>query len=79
MFQSNFPLANVQDFLEGYQNSMNKDDYLKKYATEYRKKPPIINHTEAAVVSVLNKDGLEYCGGAGGGKVKCTSRTPGEH
>ena len=67
MVRSNFPLANVQDFLEGYQNSMNKDDYLKKYATEYRKKPPIIDHTEAAVVSVLNRYRLGYRGEAGGG------------
>ena len=30
MFRSNFPLADVQGFLAGYENSMNKDDYLKK-------------------------------------------------
>ena len=26
IFQSNFPLSDVQDFLAGYQNSMNKDE-----------------------------------------------------
>ena len=31
IFWSNFMLANIQDFLSGYQNSMNKDNYLKKY------------------------------------------------
>ena len=34
IFRSNFTLANVQEFLAGYQNSMNKDDYLKNYAAE---------------------------------------------
>ena len=29
----NFMLAEVQDFLSGYQNSMNKDNYLKNYET----------------------------------------------
>ena len=29
----NFMLANIQDFLSGYQNSMNKDNYLKNYET----------------------------------------------
>ena len=28
---SNFILADAQDFIAGYQNSMNKDNYLKKY------------------------------------------------
>ena len=44
---------------------MNKDDYLKNYATEEKKKPSIIYQIEAAIVSVLNKYGLEYRVGAG--------------
>ena len=67
MFRSNFPLANVQYFLAGYQNSMNKEDYLKNYATEERKKPYIIDQIEATIVSVLNEDGLGYYGVSGGG------------
>ena len=58
MFRSNFLLADVQDFLSGYENVMNKDDYLKKNATEERKKPSSIDHIEASVGSVLNEDGL---------------------
>ena len=65
IFQSKFPLANVQDFLAGYQNAMNKDNYLKNYATEERKKSSIIDQIEATIVSVLFEDGLIYCGGAG--------------
>ena len=65
MFWSKFPLADVQDFLAEYKNTTNKDDYLKNYATEERKKPSIINHIEASILSVLNEDGLGYCGGAG--------------
>ena len=37
MLRSNFLLAGIQDILVGYQNSVNKDDYLKKYATKERK------------------------------------------
>ena len=37
--------------------------------TEYRKKPYIIDHIEAAIVSVLNKDGIRYRGGDRG-KIK---------
>ena len=70
MFRSNFPLADVQNFLAGYQNSMNKEDYLKNYATEERKKPSIIDKIEAGIVSVLNGYGLGYRGGAGGGGKK---------
>ena len=70
IFQSNFMLADVQDFLSVYQNSMNKDDYLKKYATEERKNSSVIDQIEAAIVSVLNEDGLGYRGGAGGGNEK---------
>ena len=33
IFWSNFMLAEAQDFLSGYQNSMNKYNYLKKYET----------------------------------------------
>ena len=64
---SNFPLANVQDFLARYQNTMNKDNYLKNNATKERKNPSIIDYIESAIVSVCNQDGLGYCGGAGGG------------
>ena len=56
----------MQDFLAGYQNAMNKDDYLKNYATEEMKNPYIID--QAAIVSVLRKYGLGYRVGAGGGK-----------
>ena len=66
-FRSNFPMVDVQDFLAGYKNSMKNDDYLKNYATEERKKPSIIDHIEYSIVSVLNKDGFRYRGGAGGG------------
>ena len=58
MFRSNFLMADVQDFLAGYQNATNKDNYLKKYATEESKKPSIVDKIEAAIVSVLNKDVL---------------------
>ena len=34
MFRYNFPMAEVQTFLAGYQDTMNKDDYLKNYAAE---------------------------------------------
>ena len=64
MFRSNFPLADVHELLSGYQNAMNKDNYLKNYATRERNKPSIIDHIEAAIVSVLNKDGLRYRGSA---------------
>ena len=43
---------------------------MEKYATEERKEPYIIDHIEAAIVSVLNKDGIEYCGGYEEGKEK---------
>ena len=33
IFWSNFELAEAQDFISGYQNFMNKDNYLKKYET----------------------------------------------
>ena len=75
IFWSNFPLSDVQDFLAGYQNAMNKGDYLKKYATEEMKNPSIIDQIEAVVVSVLNEGGLGYRGGAGGGG-KGISSTP---
>ena len=39
---------------------------MKNYETEERKKTYIIDQIEAAIVSVLNKDGLRYCGGSGG-------------
>ena len=58
MLQSNFPLADVQDFPSGYKNSMKKENYLKNHATEERKNPSIIDNIEAAIVSVLNKDGI---------------------
>ena len=58
----------MQDFLAGYKNAMNKDDYLKKYATEERKKPYIIDNIEAETVSVLNEDGLRYRGSSWGGR-----------
>ena len=67
MFRSNFPLADVQNFRVVYQNATNKDSYLKNYATEERKKPYIIDQIEAAIVSVLNEDGLGYYGVSGGG------------
>ena len=60
MFQYKFPLADVQDFLAVYQNAMNKDDYLKNYATEERKTPSIIDKIEDTIVSILNKDWLGY-------------------
>ena len=66
IFRSNFPLSDVPDFLAGYQNAMNKDDYLKNYATEDKKKPSIIDQIEAAIVSVLIKYGLGYRVGDGG-------------
>ena len=65
IFRSNFPLSDVQDFLAGYQNAMNKDDYLKNYATEDMNKPYIIYQIEAAIFPVLNKDGIRYPGGYG--------------
>ena len=65
MFRSNFLLAEVQDFLAGYQNVMNKDDYLKNYGTEERNNPSIIDNIKANIVSFFNKDGLGYCGGSG--------------
>ena len=43
IFRSIFPLANVQDFLAGYQNDMNKDGYLKKHATKEINNPSIID------------------------------------
>ena len=58
----------MQDFLAGYQNAMNKDEYLKNYATEEMKNPSIIDQIEAAIVPVLNKYGLGYRVGAGGEK-----------
>ena len=73
IFRSNFPLSDVSDFLAGYQNTMNKDDYLKNYATEEKKKPYIIYQIEAAIVSVLNKYGLGYHVGAGGEKEMAQS------
>ena len=66
IFRSDFLLSDLQDFWEGYKNAMNKEDYLKNYATEERKKPSIIYQIEAAIVSVLNWDALRYGGGAGG-------------
>ena len=64
MFWSNFMLDDVQDFLSGYQNSMNKYNYLLNYETWERKKPYIIDHIEANIVLVLHKDGLRYRVGA---------------
>ena len=52
---------------------MNKDNYLKNYATEGRNKPSIIDQIEAYSVSVLNKYGLGYRGGAGGEKKRAQS------
>ena len=40
---------------------------MKNYATEDKKKPYIIDQIEAAIVSVLNEDGLGYYGVSGGG------------
>ena len=68
MFRSNFPMADVQAFLVVYQDSMNKYDYLKNYATKERKKPSIINQIEYSIVSFLKKYGLGYRVGAGEGK-----------
>ena len=70
MFKYNFPLADVQDFLAGYQNSMSKDNWLKNYATEESNNPSIIDKIKASVVSVLKKYGLGYRVGAGGGREK---------
>ena len=70
IFRSDFLLSDLQDFREGYKNAMNKEDYLKNYATEERKKPSIIYQIEAAIVSVLNWDALRYGGGAGGGRKR---------
>ena len=42
----------------------------KKYATEERKNPFIIDHIEVASVLVFNKDGIGYRGGARGKKEK---------
>ena len=58
---------------------MNKDNYLKNYATEERNETSIINQIEAVIVPVLNEDGLGYHGGSRGGEGKGTSSTPREH
>ena len=73
IFRSNFPLSDVQEFLSGYQNAMNKDDYLKNFTNEEMKKPSIIDQIEAAIVSVLNKYGLGYRVSAGGKKEMAQS------
>ena len=70
IFRSNFPLADVQDFLVGYKNSMSKDRYLKNYANEDSNKTSIIDQIEAAIVSVLNEVGIRYRGGTWGRKEK---------
>ena len=46
---------------------------MKNYETEERKKTYIIDQIEAAIVSVLNEDGLGYYGVSGGGKEKAQS------
>ena len=49
---------------------MNKDNYLKDYATDERKNSSIIDQIEDSVVSVLKEGVLGYHGGAEGGKEK---------
>ena len=52
---------------------------MKKYATEERNNPLIIDQIDAAIVSDLNKDELGYRGGTGGRGGKGTIRNPREH
>ena len=46
---------------------------MKNYTTEERRKPSIIDQIEATIVSDLNKDGLGYRSGAGGGRENTQS------
>ena len=48
----------VQDFQVGYQNALNKVEYLNNYATNETKKPSVINQIETAGVPVLTEEAL---------------------
>ena len=50
----------------GYQNSHNKESFLKTYATALRRKPSIDEQIEAVVVHVLLENGLGYKSGTYG-------------
>ena len=57
---SKFTVDAVAEFQVGYQNSRNKESFLKTYATESRGKQSIDEQIEAVVVHALLENGLRY-------------------
>ena len=64
-FESKFSVDEVEEFLSGFAEASNKQNYLETYENS-NKKPSIIDQHEAYAVAFLNSKNLTYSSGSGG-------------